>query len=132
MLDLYDGPHQSEIVRLVGPCIRSLKKRHQMVLSSHCISFARGSDLSKLRVCYRNGQSFQLDDFDLADLGSVSYNILSGAKVSPLIFYDLIVILVPYYYLTYDDFCYLTDIIMKLFVCILYHNRATQMKQFSL
>ena len=28
----------------------------------------------------------------------------------------LVPMLVPFYHLTYDDFCYLTDIIMKLFV----------------
>ena len=55
MLDLYNGPHQSEILRLVGSFMRSLRKMHQGVLSSHCISFARGSDLSKLRVSYRCG-----------------------------------------------------------------------------
>ena len=33
-----------------------------------------------------------------------------------MISFDLSVILVPFYHLTYDDFCYLTDIIMNLFV----------------
>ena len=86
------------------------------MLSSHFISFARGRDLSKLRVCYRCGDSFSMDEFDLPDLKSVVFNISTGAKVSPVITYNLSVILVPFYHLTYDDFCYLTDIIVKLFV----------------
>ena len=85
MLDLYDGHHQSEVLRLVGSLMRSLKKIHQAVLSSHCISLARRSDLSKLRVCYSCGESFLIDEFDLADLNSFSYNILTGAKVSLMI-----------------------------------------------
>ena len=92
MLDLYDGSHQSEILRLVGSFMRSLKKRHQVVLSSHNISFVRGSDLSKLRVCYRYGQSFLIDEYDLADLKTVEYTISTGAKVRLVILYDLSVI----------------------------------------
>ena len=83
MLDLHDGPHQSEILRLVGSFMGSLKKMHQAVLSSHCITFARGSDISKLRVCYRCGHSFQMDEFNFANLNTISYNISTGAKVSP-------------------------------------------------
>ena len=116
MLELYDGPHKIGILKLVGPFMRQLKRRHEAVLNSHFISFARGSDLSKLRVCYRCGDSFSIDEFDLPDLKSVVFDISTGAKVSPVFLYDLSVIIVPFYHLTYDDFCYLTDIIMKLFV----------------
>ena len=96
MLDLYDGPHQSEILRLVGPFMRSLKKRHQVVLNSHNIYFARGSDATKLRVCYRCGESFSLNEFDLADLKSILYTIPTGAKVSPMILDDLSINLYPF------------------------------------
>ena len=70
MPEIYDGPHQSDILRLVGPFMRQLKRRHEVVLSSHFISFARGSDVSKLRVCHRCGDTFSMDEFDLPDLKS--------------------------------------------------------------
>ena len=92
LLELYDGPHQSDILRLVGPFMRQLKRRHEVVLSSHFISFARGSDVSKLRVCHRCGDTFSMDEFDLPDLKSVVFNISTGAKVSPMILHDLSVI----------------------------------------
>ena len=100
MLELYNGPQHFDILKLVGPFMRQLKRRHEAVLSSHFISFARGRDLSKLRVCYRCGDSFSMDEFDLPDLKSVVFNISTGAKVSPVITYYLSLILVPYYHLT--------------------------------
>ena len=80
VLQLHTGPQSEAVLMLVGPFLRSLKNRHELVLSSHRISFARGSNASKLRVSFEIGNSFRVDEFDIEYLTSIVLDISTGKK----------------------------------------------------
>lgn len=81
MLRLHTGPQPQAILMLVGPFMRSLKNRHELVLSSHRISFIRGCDTSKLRVSFEIGNSFSIEEFDVAYLTSIVLDISTGKRI---------------------------------------------------
>ena len=81
MLRLHTGPQPKSVLMLVGPFMRSLKNRHELVLSSHRISFVRGSDVSKLRVSFEIGNSFSVEEFDVAYLTSIVLDISTGKRI---------------------------------------------------
>ena len=75
LLSLHTGPQPEAVLMLVGSFMRSLKNRHELVLSSHMISFVRGCDLSKLRVSFEIGNTFLIEEFDAAYLTSIVLDI---------------------------------------------------------
>ena len=82
MLRLHTGPQPEAVLMLVGPFMRSLKNRHELVLSSHKISFVRGCDASKLRVSFEIGNSFSIEEFDAAYLTSIVLDISTGKRIN--------------------------------------------------
>jgi hypothetical protein len=81
LLKYYDAPIDSQICRLVIPFIRSLKQRHSNVLSFHKLLFVRGSNVSKLQLSFQYGNTFNMSEFDVADLKSIVFDVATGSKV---------------------------------------------------
>jgi hypothetical protein len=84
LVDLFkynDGPHDAKVCRLVIPFVRSLKQRHSNVLSFHHLLYMRGSNVQKLKLSFKYGDTFTMSKFDTADLKAIVFDVATGSKV---------------------------------------------------
>ena len=83
LVDLYQSQRNENIRRAVCPFLRSLscRVRHTNIFDAHSLCLVRGSTISKLRVSFRYGDIFLMNEFDSSDLKSIVFDLSTGKKV---------------------------------------------------